>query len=61
MRKSEAYKILELSETASKEEVKKAFKKLAKIHHPDINKTPDAENKFKSINEAYQAIENNNF
>lgn len=61
MLKNEAYKILDLPETSSKEEVKKAFKKLAIKYHPDVNKDPTAEQTFKSINEAYQSIENNTF
>ena len=61
MKKKEAYQELGLPETASKEEVKKAFKAKAKVLHPDINKEPDAEVKFKRANEAFQAIENNTF
>jgi len=51
-------KTLGVSKDASKEEVKNAFRKLAKKYHPDINKTPEAENKFKEINEAYDHIIN---
>jgi len=61
MKKAEAYAILGLNETASKEEVKKAFKTKAKELHPDINKSTNAEQDFKRANEAYQAIENDNF
>lgn len=46
------YKILEVEKTASKEDIKKAYKKLAKKYHPDISKEADAEKKFKDINEA---------
>lgn len=60
MKLSEAYITLELPTTATPEEAKKRFKKLAGKFHPDINKSPDAEAKFKRINEAYQIIESGN-
>lgn len=51
------YKTLGVSESASKEEIKKAFKTLAKKYHPDINKGNAAsENKFKEISEAYEVL-----
>ena len=46
------YKILGVKKDASKEEIKKAYKKLAKKYHPDLNKDPDAAEKFKEVNEA---------
>ena len=46
------YKILGVDKKASKEEIKKAYKKLAKKYHPDINKDEDAAEQFKEINEA---------
>jgi molecular chaperone DnaJ len=61
MKKSEAYQLLGLSESATKEEAKKAFKKLAAKHHPDVNKDPASIDTFKKINSAYQAIESNKF
>lgn len=52
------YKTLGVEKGASEEEIKKAFRDLAKKYHPDINKSPDAESKFKEINEAYDHIIN---
>ncbi|WP_436669384.1 DnaJ C-terminal domain-containing protein [Paenibacillus kandeliae] len=52
------YDILGVSSTASKQEVKKAYQKLAKQWHPDVNKDEQAESKFKEITEAYEVIGN---
>ena len=50
------YKILGVVRNASKEEIKKAYKRLAKKYHPDLNKSPDATEKFKEINEAASVL-----
>jgi len=50
------YETLNTSETASIEEIKKAYKKLAKKYHPDLNKDAGAEDKFKEINGAYEVL-----
>ncbi|MFV0337257.1 MAG: DnaJ C-terminal domain-containing protein [Chthoniobacterales bacterium] len=51
------YKILGVSKTASADEIRKAFRKLARIHHPDVAKDKKtAEEKFKEINEAYEVL-----
>ena len=50
------YKTLEINEGASETEIKKAYRKLARKYHPDINKDPDAEDKFKEINSAYEIL-----
>ncbi len=50
------YSILGLKKGASKEEIKKAYRKLAFEWHPDLNATEEAEKKFIAINEAYEAL-----
>ncbi len=50
------YKTLEISEGASESEIKKAYRKLARQYHPDVNKDPEAEDKFKEINSAYEIL-----
>lgn len=52
------YKILELDRNASSEDIKKSYRKLAMIYHPDRNQSPDAEAKFKDIAEAYDVLSN---
>lgn len=50
------YDILGISKDASPEDIKSAYRKLAKQYHPDINKEPGATEKFKEINEAYECL-----
>ena len=50
------YEILGLDDNATASEIKKAYRSLAKKYHPDINKTPEAEEKFKEINAAYEVL-----
>lgn len=50
------YETLEISENASEAEIKKAYRKLARQYHPDVNKSPEAEEKFKEINAAYEVL-----
>ncbi|MFD1318772.1 molecular chaperone DnaJ [Loigolactobacillus zhaoyuanensis] len=50
------YETLGVSRDASQDEIKRAYRKLSKKYHPDLNKAPDAEQKFKDISEAYEVI-----
>jgi molecular chaperone DnaJ len=56
MNLKEAYLTLEIPQTSTPEEAKKKYRELTKKHHPDVNKDPGAEAKFKKINEAYQVV-----
>ncbi len=56
MSERDYYEILGVSRNASEDELKSAFRKLARQYHPDVNKEPDAEEKFKEINEAYGVL-----
>lgn len=50
------YEILGVKRDASEAEIKSAYRKLARKYHPDVNKTKEAESKFKDINEAYEVL-----
>ena len=56
MEKRDYYEVLGVSKTASQDEIKSAFRKLAKQYHPDVNKAPDAAEKFKEAQEAYAVL-----
>lgn len=51
------YQTLGVSRSASDDEIKKAFRKLARKYHPDVNSAPDAADKFKEIQEAYEVLQ----
>lgn len=50
------YEVLGVSRNASQEEIQQAFRRLARRYHPDVNRDPGAEERFKEINEAYDVL-----
>ncbi len=50
------YAILGIDRSASADEIKRAFRRKAREFHPDVNKSPDAEERFKEVNEAYDVL-----
>ncbi len=56
MTKRDYYEVLQVSKSAGEDELKSAFRRLARQYHPDVSDDPDAEEKFKEINEAYAVL-----
>ena len=56
MKYKDYYEILGVSRDANQQTIKSAYRKLARKYHPDVNKSPDAQAKFKDINEAYEVL-----
>ena len=50
------YEILGVSRDASADEIQNAYRRLARQYHPDVNKHPDAEERFKEVSEAYDVL-----
>ena len=56
MKYQDYYQILGVQRDADKSDIKKAYRKLARRYHPDVNSEADAEEKFKEVNEAYEVL-----
>jgi curved DNA-binding protein len=52
------YEVLGISRDATADQIQQAFRTLARRYHPDVNKDPNAEDRFKEVNEAYQVLSN---
>ena len=56
MSKRDYYEVLGVAKDADENAIKSAYRKLARQYHPDVNKAPDAEERFKEVNEAYEML-----
>lgn len=60
MTKKDYYEVLEVNRDADEQTIRNSYHRLAKKYHPDVNKDPDAEEKFKEISEAYAVLSDDN-
>lgn len=60
MAKRDYYQVLEVDRSASKEELKRAYRRMARKYHPDVNHDAGSDERFKEINEAYEILSNEN-
>jgi molecular chaperone DnaJ len=54
--KRDYYDVLGVGRTSGQDQIKRAYRRMARQYHPDVNKDPDAEERFKEVNEAYQVL-----
>ena len=59
MKYQDYYQMLDVPRDADKSDIKKAYRKLARRYHPDVNSEANAEEKFKEVNEAYEVLKDN--
>ncbi|MBA2362628.1 MAG: molecular chaperone DnaJ [Chloroflexia bacterium] len=58
MTKRDYYEVLSIQREASSDEIRRAYRKMARQYHPDVNAEPDAEARFKEVTEAYEVLNN---
>ncbi|HZE10164.1 MAG TPA: DnaJ domain-containing protein, partial [Burkholderiales bacterium] len=58
MKYKDYYEIMGVERTAGPDDIKRAYRKLARKYHPDVSKEPDADHRFREIVEAYEVLSN---